>query len=41
MRIILEEKLISWEKIDVTFEFIENSLKHAFRDLNTARKIMI
>ncbi|MCK9293320.1 MAG: HEPN domain-containing protein [archaeon] len=39
MRIILEEKLISWEKIDSTKEFIENSLKHAFRDLEVARKL--
>ncbi len=39
MRIISEEKSIDWERIETTQEFVENSLKHAFRDLETARKM--
>jgi uncharacterized protein (UPF0332 family) len=35
----LEEKSSSWEKIENTEELVENSLKLAYRDITTAKKM--
>ncbi len=35
----LEDKSSSWEKIENTEELVENSLKLAYRDITTAKKM--
>jgi uncharacterized protein (UPF0332 family) len=39
MKMNLEEKSSSWEKIENTEELVENSLKLAYRDITTAKKM--